>query len=217
MTFRQSLYISVFAHLLAFGSAIAFAQFAGVLILHFPDVVSVSLISEGVSNTSKTDIVRHQSIPDHSAPKVSGYQPAEQQKISSMDSHPVADDKNNEDRTVEKGGNNGGGEVQAAASNETGRNGSSSIGLIAPEQWAAIESAIRRNKNYPRIARERGIEGVVRLRFMLNPSGAVDKLEVLQSSGSDVLDNASIQAVYRAAPMPYVDGWVEIPIVYVLK
>jgi protein TonB len=89
--------------------------------------------------------------------------------------------------------------------------------VIVPEQWAAIESAIRRHKNYPRLARERGIEGVVRLRFTLNPTGAVDKIEILQSSGSEVLDNASVQAVYRATPMPYIKGWVEIPIAYVLK
>ena len=64
---------------------------------------------------------------------------------------------------------------------------------------------------------ERGIEGVVRLRFRLAPSGAVEKIEIIQSSGYDILDNASVGAVYRAVPMPYVSGWIEMPMKYVLK
>jgi len=219
MTFRQSLYISVFAHLLALGGAIAFAQFTGVLILHHTEVVSLSLVSLGTANTSGADIVRHQNIRHHPVQKEFSDWPAEQQKISSTDPQPVPDENNNADKAAVKDGNDGGGVVQTATATaiETGQNGNGSIGVIDPEQWAAIESAIRRTKNYPRIARERGIEGVVRLRFILNPSGAVDKIEILQSSGSEVLDNASIKAVYRASPMPYVNGCVEIPIADMLK
>lgn len=232
MTFRQSLYISVFAHLLALGGAIAFAQFTGVLILRYPDVVSVSLASLGTANTSEADIERHQNIRSHLEQKTFDDKPdirnhpaqkaledwlPEHQRTSNTDLHPAANENDKAVRSVVNDGNNGGGVAQTTTAIGTDQNGSGSIGVISPEQWAAIDSAIRRNKHYPRIARERGIQGAVRLRFILNPSGAVDKIEILQSSGSDVLDNASIQAVYRAAPMPYVAGWVEIPIVYVLK
>ncbi len=232
MTFRQSLYISVLAHLLALGGAIAFAQFTGVIILRYPDIVSVSLVPLGTASTSETDIERHQNIRHHPAQKVFDDQPdirnhpeqksfenrpAEQQRISNTDLQPAANEHDNADRSAVNDGNNGGGVVQTTTTIGTDQNGSGSIGVIALEQWAAIDSAIRRNKHYPRVARERGIQGVVRLRFILNQSGAVDKIEILQSSGSEVLDDASIQAVYRAAPMPYVHGWVEIPIAYVLK
>ncbi len=91
------------------------------------------------------------------------------------------------------------------------------MGIIAPDQWSLIQAAIERSKKYPRMARERGIEGVVHLRFKLTPAGAVEKVEIVESSGSDILDDASRQAVYQAAPMPYVNGWVELPIAYVLK
>jgi TonB family protein len=67
------------------------------------------------------------------------------------------------------------------------------------------------------MARERGIEGVVRLRFRLKPSGDVERVEIAGSSGYDILDTASIRTVYRASPMPYVNGWVEVPMAYVLK
>jgi TonB family protein len=91
------------------------------------------------------------------------------------------------------------------------------FGLIAPEQWSLIVSAIERTKSYPRLARERGTEGVVRLRFRLSPAGSIEKIEIIESSGSTILDSASIRAVYLAAPMPYVQGWIEVPIAYVLK
>jgi TonB family protein len=244
MTFRQSLYISVFVHLLALGGAIAFAQFTAALILRHPEVVSVSLVSLGTGNASERLIGRHQNIPNHPVQKTLNDRLAEEQQIQKTlndrlaqeqqiqkafnDSpseqqrtiipglHPDADTNNNSNRPAVEDGNNGSGAVRTTTTIETAQNGSDSIG-VSPEQWAAIESAIRRHKNYPRLARERGIEGVVRLRFTLNPSGAVDKIEILQSSGSDVLDNASVQAVYRATPMPYIKGWVEIPIAYVLK
>ena len=99
---------------------------------------------------------------------------------------------------------------------DTGRTGGSQSGVASTEYLGLVE-AIERVKKYPRLARERGMEGVVRLRFMLNPSGGVDAVEVVKSSGYEILDSASVSAVYRAAPMPYVNGWVEMPMRYVLK
>jgi protein TonB len=90
-------------------------------------------------------------------------------------------------------------------------------GAVSSEQWAVIVSSIERVKTYPRLARERGIEGVVRLRFRLKPEGEVDRVEIVKSSGHDILDSASVKTLYRAGPMPYVSGWVEVPIAYVLK
>jgi TonB family protein len=90
-------------------------------------------------------------------------------------------------------------------------------GFIAPQQWTAIQAAIERTKDYPRLARERGVEGIVYLRFRLSSAGSVEAVEVMKSSGYEILDTASIRAVYRAAPMPSVQGWIEVPIAYVLK
>jgi len=57
----------------------------------------------------------------------------------------------------------------------------------------------------------------VRVRFKLKPTGDVDRVEIARSSGYEVLDAASVKTVYRASPMPYVNGWLEIPMTYVLK
>jgi protein TonB len=109
------------------------------------------------------------------------------------------------------------GNGQAIASAGNGRAENARIGFIAPQQWTAIQAAIERTKNYPRLARERGIEGVVNLRFRLNSAGGVEAVEVVKSSGYEILDTASVRAVYRASPMPSVHGWIEVPISYVLK
>ena len=67
------------------------------------------------------------------------------------------------------------------------------------------------------MARERGIQGVAHVRFKLRPTGEVETIQIVKSSGYDILDTASIRTIYRAAPMPYVDGWIEVPISYVLN
>jgi len=90
-----------------------------------------------------------------------------------------------------------------------------------PGEWSLLAEAIERAKQYPRMARERGIEGVVWLRVKLAPSGAVEKIEIAESSGSEILDKAAIETVYRATATtaaPYVsDDWVKFPMRYVLK
>jgi len=88
---------------------------------------------------------------------------------------------------------------------------------MTSEQWQRLHSALESAKTYPRLARERGIEGTVLVRFKVLPSGDIDGVNVVKSSGAAVLDEASVKTVYRAAPMPYVKGWVEVPMVYELK
>jgi TonB family protein len=100
---------------------------------------------------------------------------------------------------------------------EAGSGTDEQFGAASAEQWAVIVSSIERVKSYPRMARERGIQGVVHLRFRVKPEGEVDSVEIVKSSGSEILDTASVRTVYRAAPMPYVKGWIEVPIAYVLK
>lgn len=65
---------------------------------------------------------------------------------------------------------------------------------------AAIRARIERNKRYPVVARRRGQEGEVVLRFILAVTGEVLKVEVLKSSGVASLDRAAVNAVHRAMP-----------------
>ncbi len=69
-------------------------------------------------------------------------------------------------------------------------------------------------KRYPRAARKMGLEGVARVRFKIKPGGEVETVEIEESSGSDILDKASLETVRAAAPLPYKEGWLKVGIVF---
>jgi TonB family protein len=106
------------------------------------------------------------------------------------------------------GGGSGtaGGGATRLANIRTGGEGDS----ILSEIIRRIEKA----KLYPRAARKMGIEGKAAVRFKLKPDGKVASAEVVESSGSDILDKASLETVQRAAPLPYKEGWLKVVIVF---
>ena len=69
-------------------------------------------------------------------------------------------------------------------------------------------------KRYPRMARKMGIEGTAVVRFKLKPEGGVEAVEIVDSSGSEILDKASLETVHAAAPFPYKEGWLKVGIVF---
>ncbi len=54
--------------------------------------------------------------------------------------------------------------------------------------------------NYPVEAAIKGIEGTLELLITVNKKGQLIDVDLLQTSGSDLLDFEAIQAIYRAAP-----------------
>ena len=56
------------------------------------------------------------------------------------------------------------------------------------------------NLNYPEAARKRGIHGTLRLMVAMYPNGTVKDIQVLDSSGYKVLDDAAIRIVRLAEP-----------------
>jgi protein TonB len=77
-----------------------------------------------------------------------------------------------------------------------------------------IMRRIERAKLYPKVARRMGIEGKTTIRFKLKPNGKVDSVQVVESSGSDILDAASLETVQRAVPLPFKEGWLKVVIVF---
>jgi TonB family protein len=69
-------------------------------------------------------------------------------------------------------------------------------------------------KRYPRMARRLGVEGTAVVRFRLKPEGGVEAVEIVDSSGSEILDKASLETVHAAAPFPYKEGWLKVGIVF---
>lgn len=79
---------------------------------------------------------------------------------------------------------------------------------------AKIVGKIEAAKRYPRTARRMGIQGTATVRFKLKPNGQLEKIELMESSGSKILDDASLETVREAAPLPYREGWLKVGIVF---
>ena len=228
MTLRKSILLSLALHLLVVGTGITFARFAGDLLRRHHAPIMVALIGrEGASVSGEeaktaTPRPRQSKTPMQRKPaqhkELSVPQEAPGAPVADPGPIPQANGQRPDEGTTgsqvgqQQASGTNGEETQAASAPAGSQSGS-----VSSEQWAVIVSSIERVKNYPRLARERGIEGVVRLRFRVRPQGSIERVEIVTSSGSDILDTASVSTLYRAGPMPYVNGWVEVPIAYVLR
>jgi TonB family protein len=88
----------------------------------------------------------------------------------------------------------------------------------------AIRRKIENAKMYPHWAREAGYEGITKIRFAILSNGQLGEISIVGSSGYDILDNAAIAAIEKAAPFPALPGSlnrdilkVELPIVFKLN
>lgn len=83
---------------------------------------------------------------------------------------------------------------------------------IAPKATRSVQP------EYPFMARRRGIEGVVRVRFRVDRQGRVGDLEILEARPSGVFEKVVRQAVSRWRFAPgrkdglAVETWVEVPV-----
>ncbi|MCX8998391.1 energy transducer TonB [Rhizobiaceae bacterium BDR2-2] len=92
----------------------------------------------------------------------------------------------------------------------------------AEERWQArLLSHLERRKRYPSRALSRRQEGVVHVRFVVEPDGAVTFPELAQSSGVAELDEEVLSLVRRAAPLPRpppgVNRFVTVPVSFDIK
>jgi len=113
----------------------------------------------------------------------------------------------------------GGGEEKSAKApgGEGGTLAGKPAGSHLADGDSVLSQIIRRieaAKRYPRTARRMGIEGTTVVRFKLKPGGQVETVEVVESSGSDILDEASLKTVREAAPLPYKEGWLKVGIAF---
>ncbi|MGK0674668.1 MAG: TonB family protein [Halothiobacillaceae bacterium] len=70
-----------------------------------------------------------------------------------------------------------------------------------------VRQAIDKHKHYPRVARRLELEGRVVVAFTVEADGRLAGVRVVESSGSELLDEAALEAVRKAAPFPpFPDG-----------
>jgi protein TonB len=65
-----------------------------------------------------------------------------------------------------------------------------------------LHEVVARNSRYPVAARRQHLSGVTQLAFRLDRFGNVLDSWINQSSGSDILDDAALEALERAQPLP---------------
>ena len=61
-----------------------------------------------------------------------------------------------------------------------------------------VQSELRRNHRYPKIAESRGIQGEVKVKIIIDKEGNVSNVTVLESSGNASLDEGAIATVKRS-------------------
>jgi protein TonB len=89
----------------------------------------------------------------------------------------------------------------------------------SPDRLAAIASARRKinaARFYPELAKTRGIEGRVALRFVVDPTGALTAVDI-EHGAHALLDEAATAAVRKAAPFsPLIVGENHVTLEYFL-
>jgi periplasmic protein TonB len=71
-----------------------------------------------------------------------------------------------------------------------------------PDWKSQLVAKLERSKRYPSEAQSRGEQGIAQLAFSVDRGGGVHNARIVRSSGSSLLDRATLELVARAAPLP---------------
>ena len=74
-------------------------------------------------------------------------------------------------------------------------------GKLTNDYLSKLKIEIEKHKKYPRKARKLGYEGKVTLEMNINQDGLIYNVNVGQSSGYEILDNAAIEATKKFRPI----------------
>lgn len=69
-----------------------------------------------------------------------------------------------------------------------------------------VVAKLRRAKRYPKEAKRKKLTGTVRVSFTISKNGSVSGIRISRSSGHGILDQAALDMVRRASPMPKFPG-----------
>lgn len=75
--------------------------------------------------------------------------------------------------------------------------------IINPNDYkSVISQMIAKNKIYPQKAQLNSIEGDVKVKFKIDKEGNLIDIEIIESSGNNLLDDAAVSAIKKTAPFP---------------
>lgn len=102
--------------------------------------------------------------------------------------------------------------------------GGAAVSAPAPNYIARLRLWLERHKDYPKLARRKRMQGVVLLYFRVSRDGQILAQEIREESGHTLLDEAALDMLARAIPLPtfpkdmqgdYLD--VVLPVEYSLR
>jgi protein TonB len=72
-----------------------------------------------------------------------------------------------------------------------------------------IKQLILSRWEYPELALRYGLEGRLSVEFTIGSNGQLERLRVVRSSGSNILDEEALRAIQAAAPFPPIPRWIQ--------
>jgi protein TonB len=75
--------------------------------------------------------------------------------------------------------------------------------------FTKIKQLIESHWEYPELALRYGLQGKLSLEFTIGANGQLERLRVVRSSGSQLLDDEAVRAIQAAAPFPPIPPWVK--------
>jgi protein TonB len=75
--------------------------------------------------------------------------------------------------------------------------------------FTKIKQLIESHWEYPELALRYGLQGKLSLEFTIGANGQLERLRLVRSSGSQLLDDEAVRAIQAAAPFPPIPSWIK--------
>lgn len=75
--------------------------------------------------------------------------------------------------------------------------------------FTKIKQLIESQWEYPELAQRYGLQGRLAVEFTIGAHGQLERLRVIRSSGSQLLDEEAVRAIKAAAPFPPIPSWIK--------
>jgi protein TonB len=97
----------------------------------------------------------------------------------------------------------------SSRSHESGPISLNSKDPVYVSYFTRIKQLIESQWQYPELALRYGLQGRLALEFTIGASGRLERLRVVRSSGSQLLDEEALRAIKAAAPFPPIPPWIK--------
>ncbi len=74
--------------------------------------------------------------------------------------------------------------------------------VVRSNYGSVLSREFAKHKQYPRVAQMRGWQGTSRIELQIDATGTVTAINILESSGFEILDKQAIESVQKALPLP---------------